>query len=62
MSVHYNKQSLLEKHKKQAEQELAKRVVEGGGGEITRSSTGRSPGRYCDYYLKQMKGVISWVK
>lgn len=32
MSVHYNKQSLLEKHKKQAEQELAKRVVEGGGG------------------------------
>lgn len=31
MSVHYNKQSLLEKHKKQAEQELAKRVVEGGG-------------------------------
>lgn len=40
MSVHYNKQSLLEKHKKQAEQELAKRVVEG---EITRSSTGRSP-------------------
>lgn len=29
MSVHYNKQSLLEKHKKQAEQELAKRVVEG---------------------------------
>lgn len=60
MSVHYNKQSLLEKHKKQAEQELAKRVVEGW--EITRSSTGRSPGRYCDYYLKQMKGVISWVK
>lgn len=59
MSVHYNKQSLLEKHKKQAEQELAKRVVEG---EITRSSTGTSPGRYCDYYLKQMKGVISWVK
>ena len=41
MSVHYNKQSLLEKHKKQAEQELAKRVVEGV---ITRSSTGRSPG------------------
>lgn len=41
MSVHYNKQSLLEKHKKQAEQELVKRVVEG---EITRSSTGRSPG------------------
>ena len=33
MSVHYNKQSLLEKHKKQAEQELAKRVVEGGGGD-----------------------------
>lgn len=31
MSVHYNKQSLLEKHKKQAEQELAKRVVGGGG-------------------------------
>ena len=30
MSVHYNKQSLLEKHKQQAEQELAKRVVEGG--------------------------------
>ena len=60
MSVHYNKQSLLEKHKKQAEQELAKRVVEGG--EITRSSTGRSLWRYCDYYLKQMKGVISWVK
>jgi hypothetical protein len=59
MSVHYNKQSLLEKHKKQAEQELAKRVVEG---EITRSSTGRSPGRYCDYYLKRTKGVISWVK
>ena len=29
MSVHYNKQSLLEKHKKQAEQELAKRVVKG---------------------------------
>lgn len=28
MSVHYNKQSLLEKHKKQAEQELAKRVAE----------------------------------
>ena len=36
MSVHYNKQSLLEKHKKQAEQELAKRVGGGGGG--------RSPG------------------
>ena len=31
MSVPYNKQSLLEKHKKQAEQELAKRVVEGEG-------------------------------
>lgn len=29
MSVHYNKQSLLEKHKKQAEQELAKRVTDG---------------------------------
>lgn len=39
MSVHYNKQSLLEKHKKQAEQELAKRVVEGGGG-----SPGAVPG------------------
>jgi hypothetical protein len=58
MSVHYNKQSLLEKHKKQAEQELAKRVVEG---EITRSSTGTSPGRSCNY-LKRTKGVISWVK
>ena len=32
MSVHYNKQSLLEKHKKQAEQELAKRMA---NGEIT---------------------------
>lgn len=59
MSVHYNKQSLLEKHKKQAEQELAKRVVEGGDHpEQYREITGR----YCDYYLKQMKGVISWVK
>ena len=40
MSVHYNKQSLLEKHKKQAEQELAKRVVEGGGGERPRTGPG----------------------
>ena len=35
MSVHYNKQSLLENHQQQAAQERAKRVVAGGG---------RSPG------------------
>lgn len=60
MSVHYNKQSLLEKAQETGRAGAGQ--AGGRGGEITRSSTGRSPGRYCDYYLKQMKGVISWVK
>ena len=58
MSVHYNKQSLLEKHKKQAEQELAKRVAED---EITAEQYRGITGRSCNY-LKRTKGVISWVK